>query len=155
MIVLFIGPRFNLTAKKEVILSAGSVGTPHILLHSGIGDKTALQALGIPSIVNLPDVGQNVSDHPFLPNGWIVNSTNTFETAARNATLSAANLAQWNAQQTGPLVDTIVDHLGWFRLPKNSSVLQTASDPSSGPNAPHFEFLFAVCLLYAVEAKLY
>ncbi|KAH9475796.1 Pyranose dehydrogenase 1 [Psilocybe cubensis] len=137
------GPRFNLTAKKEVILSAGSVGTPHILLHSGIGDKTALQALGIPSIVNLPDVGQNLSDHPFLPNGWLVNSTDTFETAARNATLSAQELNQWNAHQTGPLVDTIVDHLGWFRLAKNSSVLQTGSDPSSGPNAPHFEFLFA------------
>lgn len=128
-----------------MILSAGSVGTPHILLHSGIGDKTSLQALGIPSTVNLPDVGQNLSDHPFLPNAWIVNSTQTFETAARNATLSAADLAQWNAHQTGPLVDTIVDHLGWFRVPKNSSLFQTASDPSSGPNAPHYEFLFAVC----------
>jgi choline dehydrogenase-like flavoprotein len=47
-------------AGKEIILSAGTVGTPHLLMHSGIGDKRALQALGIPTLLDLPSVGQSI-----------------------------------------------------------------------------------------------
>ena len=61
-------PRITLTATKEVILSAGTVGTPHILLNSGIGDAEDLKALGIDSIVNLADVGKNLSDQVALSN---------------------------------------------------------------------------------------
>lgn len=56
----------RLTASKEVILSAGSIMTPHILLHSGIGDRNDLEALGIPVVLNNPSVGRNISDHPFF-----------------------------------------------------------------------------------------
>ncbi|KDR73180.1 hypothetical protein GALMADRAFT_125264 [Galerina marginata CBS 339.88] len=136
------GPRFLLTASKEVILSAGAVGTPHILLHSGIGEPKALEALKIPSIVDLPDVGRNLSDHPLLPNVWLVNSTDTFEKAGRNATLAAEELEQWNKTQSGPLVDTVLDHLGWLRLPPNASIFQKFPDPASGVNTAHFELLF-------------
>lgn len=52
-----------LTASKEVILSAGSIGTPHILLHSGIGDQDDLNALDIPVVLHNPSVGRNLSDH--------------------------------------------------------------------------------------------
>jgi choline dehydrogenase len=55
-----------LTASKEVILSAGSILTPHILLHSGIGDKNGLTNLGIPVVLDNPSVGQNITDHPFF-----------------------------------------------------------------------------------------
>ncbi|KAK0460465.1 aryl-alcohol-oxidase from pleurotus Eryingii [Desarmillaria tabescens] len=48
---------------KELILSAGSMGTPRILLHSGIGDKTELKAIGITPALHLPDVGKNLTDH--------------------------------------------------------------------------------------------
>ncbi|KAF8154884.1 aryl-alcohol-oxidase from pleurotus Eryingii [Crassisporium funariophilum] len=137
------GPRLRLTASKEVVLSAGAVGTPHILLHSGIGDPKSLQKLGIPSLVNLPDVGQNLSDHPLLINVWLVNSTETFEKAGRNATLAAAELQQWNETRSGPLVDTPLDQLGWLRLAANASIFQQFPDPASGANSAHFELLFA------------
>jgi choline dehydrogenase-like flavoprotein len=58
----------NLTALKEVILSAGSIMTPTILLHSGIGNSTELSAVGITPLHELPSVGKNltVSTHPFI-----------------------------------------------------------------------------------------
>jgi choline dehydrogenase-like flavoprotein len=57
-----------LTASKEVILSAGSIGSPHILLSSGIGDAHDLNILGIPVILNNTSVGRNMTDHPSLNN---------------------------------------------------------------------------------------
>ena len=54
----------NVKSKKEVILCAGAVGTPHILMLSGIGPKDHLRSMGINLKVDLPGVGQNLQDHP-------------------------------------------------------------------------------------------
>jgi choline dehydrogenase len=48
---------------QEVILSAGAFDSPKLLLLSGIGDAEQLQAMGIPVVVDLPGVGQNLQDH--------------------------------------------------------------------------------------------
>lgn len=56
----------QVSASKEVILSSGAINTPHILLHSGIGDQGDLETLGIPVLLHNPDVGRNLSDHPFF-----------------------------------------------------------------------------------------
>jgi len=50
-------------AKKEVILSAGSIGSPHILQASGVGDASKIKNLGIEIICNSPGVGKNLQDH--------------------------------------------------------------------------------------------
>src|SRR5262249_9957467 len=50
----------NLTADKEVILAAGTIASPKLLMLSGIGDASALRRLGIKVIENLPGVGQNL-----------------------------------------------------------------------------------------------
>ena len=55
---------FNVKSKKEVILSAGAVGSPHILMLSGIGPKDHLKSMGINLIADMPGVGQNLQDHP-------------------------------------------------------------------------------------------
>lgn len=49
--------------KQEVILCAGALDSPKLLMLSGIGNAEDLRALGIPVIVNLPGVGQNLQDH--------------------------------------------------------------------------------------------
>lgn len=54
---------FNLKAKREIILSAGVIGSPAILQRSGIGPKSHLQALKIPVRRDLPGVGENLQDH--------------------------------------------------------------------------------------------
>lgn len=54
---------YNLTAKAEVIIAAGTFHTPTILLRSGIGAASILEAARIPLIMDLPGVGANLQDH--------------------------------------------------------------------------------------------
>ena len=51
-------------ASKEIILSAGAIGTPHILMLSGIGPEKQLKKLNIDVVNNSPGVGSNLNDHP-------------------------------------------------------------------------------------------
>jgi choline dehydrogenase len=53
----------SVQANREVIVSAGAIGSPAILLRSGIGDPAELQALGITPVHNLPGVGRNLNEH--------------------------------------------------------------------------------------------
>ncbi|KAG6813051.1 hypothetical protein H0H92_014323 [Tricholoma furcatifolium] len=131
----------TVTASKEVILSAGTVGTPHILLNSGIGNPDSLKAVNVDSLVNLPDVGQNMADHAFLGNPFLVNSTNTFEAFLRNTAVQSEDINEWATTGQGLMVDTISSHLAFFRLASNNPIFQTTPDPTPGPNTPHYEIL--------------
>lgn len=57
---------YQVEAKREVILAAGTIHSPQILQLSGIGPKELLQDAGITVQVELPGVGQNFQDHPQL-----------------------------------------------------------------------------------------
>ena len=52
------------SARREVILSAGALETPRLLMLSGIGHGAELKASGVTAIVDLPSVGRNLMDHP-------------------------------------------------------------------------------------------
>ncbi|KAF9264085.1 pyranose dehydrogenase [Marasmius fiardii PR-910] len=129
-------------ASKEIILSSGSVGTPQILLSSGIGDSKRLESLGIQPLHHLPSVGQNLSEHAAVGTAYVVNANDTDSEAARNATLAAEQLEQWEESRTGPLVNAAGVQLGWVRLPGNASIFERFEDPSAGPNTAHIEFIF-------------
>ncbi|MDA1238646.1 MAG: choline dehydrogenase [Proteobacteria bacterium] len=58
------GKTVSVIVQREVILSAGAVGSPHLLMLSGIGPENHLEAMGISTVINLPGVGQNLNEHP-------------------------------------------------------------------------------------------
>ena len=56
----------DIAADKEVILAAGSINSPKLLMLSGVGEAKALRGLGIDVVENLPGVGDNLQDHVLL-----------------------------------------------------------------------------------------
>ncbi len=62
-----VGDVASVHAAKEVILSAGAIGSPHLLLLSGIGPRQELEAAGIACLVDAPDVGKHLQDHAMCP----------------------------------------------------------------------------------------
>ncbi|MEV0278198.1 GMC oxidoreductase [Streptomyces sp. NPDC050610] len=58
------GEEILVEASNEVLVCAGAVDTPRLLMHSGIGPRKDLEALGIPVVHDLPGVGENLLDHP-------------------------------------------------------------------------------------------
>ena len=52
---------------RQIVLSAGAIMSPAILLRSGVGPASELAQLGIPSVVDLPGVGKHLMDHPMVP----------------------------------------------------------------------------------------
>lgn len=57
-------------AQREVLLCAGTIQSPQLLMVSGVGPAAQLQALGIPVVVDLPGVGANLQDHVCAPLSW-------------------------------------------------------------------------------------
>lgn len=58
-----LGSKQTISATREIILSAGAVQTPHLLMLSGVGPAALLQSAGIETIVDSPGVGDNLQDH--------------------------------------------------------------------------------------------
>ncbi|KAK0493179.1 aryl-alcohol oxidase precursor [Armillaria luteobubalina] len=125
---------------QEIILSAGTIGTPHILLNSGVGDDGVLTAAGITSKIHLPDVGKNLTDHPSLSLVWTVNDTNTTEDVYwRNETFQTEALEEWQANRTGYIANIALNHLGFLRL--EEGVLE--EEPCAGSQTGHYELIFS------------
>jgi choline dehydrogenase len=61
------GETLQAHAAKEVILSAGAIGSPHLLLLSGIGPRQELEAGGVACLVDAPHVGKHLQDHTLCP----------------------------------------------------------------------------------------
>lgn len=136
-----LGPFLTVQAGKELIISSGAIGTPQILLNSGIGDSSYLKSVGISTLVDLPSVGKNLTDQPSVSNVWAVNSTDTFDTLFRDPALLEAATLERKVNHTGPLVDTPASQIAWFRLNDTFGT----RDPAPGRKSPHLELVFAVC----------
>jgi choline dehydrogenase-like flavoprotein len=134
--------RFQVRARKEIILAAGTFNTPQLLMLSGIGDPVELSKIGIEPLVDLPSVGKNLSDHVFLSNLFEIdpNVNDTFLDPA----VIPAELAQWQQNRTGPLTDTGARQVAWLRLPDTDPIFKTYRDPTLGPRSAHYMFIFVV-----------
>jgi choline dehydrogenase len=60
-------------ADREVIVSAGALASPKILMVSGVGDETELRKHGVAVVANVPGVGKNLQEHPIATLLWNVN----------------------------------------------------------------------------------
>ncbi|KAG7088581.1 hypothetical protein E1B28_012558 [Marasmius oreades] len=129
------GPRVNITARKEVILSAGAINTPQILLMSGIGPKEDLEALNIDVVLDSPAVGLNLTDQPAIPIVFNVTSVHTFTDLLRKPELSEQLLQQWQENRTGLYVNYPGSIVGNFKLPP------TFKDVSSGDGSANIGFV--------------
>jgi choline dehydrogenase-like flavoprotein len=130
------------TARKEIILSAGVVGTPQILLQSGIGSASELSALNIPLVVDLPSVGKNLTDHPLYPMYFTVKQNTSTDPIMQDPTIMQQALAQWNATHNGPLANTASNTYAFMQLPGNNTLLAKGRDPAAGPLSSNTELLF-------------
>ncbi|XP_045138114.1 glucose dehydrogenase [FAD, quinone]-like isoform X2 [Portunus trituberculatus] len=81
-----IGVRFkhrgqmkNVYVRREVVLSAGAIGSPHILMLSGVGPAYHLAQHDIKIVADVPGVGQNLNDHAYLTGlAWTINNGTSF-----------------------------------------------------------------------------
>jgi choline dehydrogenase len=122
------GRRGTVAAAREVIVSAGAIGSPQLLMLSGIGPAADLRAHGIAVASDLPEVGRNLQDHPI---------TGVLARTRRPVTLKAAEspaqLARWLLARRGLLASIVGQAAAFVR-----------TDPSL--EAPDVELVFAPVL---------
>src|SRR3954447_9869924 len=97
-------------AEREVLLSAGAIGSPQLLLLSGIGPADHLQEVGVPVRHDLPGVGQNLQDHPFVTVIWEVSDQQTLYGADK-----PKPLLEWLLRRTGPLSSSVAEVVAFVR----------------------------------------
>ena len=149
------GVRKKAYARREIILSAGTYGTPGILLRTGIGAKDEVEKHGIPSALDLPGVGKNLMDHvialvfyevtePKLTTDHLLWHTGAFDRSAK----------EYQESHTGVLSQFPFGAFAFTRLDerlKDSPLWQTAKrqdglDPLGLKyTQPHVEFWNTEC----------
>lgn len=97
--------RAERVAGGEVVLSAGAIGSPHLLLLSGVGDPAALESVGVPIRHPLSGVGAELQDHPVVP---IVAHAATRDTLDR-IDRSPVALLRWLLGRRGPLTSNAAE----------------------------------------------
>ena len=90
-------------ARREVLLAAGAIATPHLLQLSGVGNPADLQAAGLAVKHALPGVGANLQDHLQLRTAWRVRGVPTLNTRYHSWWGKAAMAVEYALRQSGPL----------------------------------------------------
>ncbi|MBT2187323.1 GMC family oxidoreductase [Sphingobium nicotianae] len=100
------GALHQVRARKEVILSAGAYGSPQLLMLSGIGPRDHLAEHGIAALVDAPQVGRNLSEHPVLYMSFNAREETTFLSALR-FDRAVRSVLRWWATGKGPFATQI------------------------------------------------
>ncbi|MGH2944535.1 MAG: GMC family oxidoreductase, partial [Solirubrobacteraceae bacterium] len=99
-----------LRAAREVVLCAGAIGSPQLLQLSGIGAADELRDVGVTVRHDLPGVGRNLQDHPFVTVLWEVSDQDTLYGADK-----PRQLAEWLLRRSGPLSSTVAEVVAFHR----------------------------------------
>ncbi|GLS16550.1 GMC family oxidoreductase [Hydrogenophaga electricum] len=97
------GQRVSVSATREVVLSAGSIGSVQILQLSGIGPAAVLQAAGVPVVHELPGVGENLQDHLQIRSVYKVQGAQTLNTLANSLWGQARIGLEYALRRSGPM----------------------------------------------------
>ncbi|MFZ4603477.1 MAG: GMC family oxidoreductase [Caulobacterales bacterium] len=129
-------------ARAEVIVSAGSIGSPAILLRSGIGPAEELRALGVPVAVACDAVGRNLQEHSAASISKLVDMP-TYNAPFGPLTMTR-NLLSYLLARSGPMTSAAVQAMAYGRTRSDLaapdfclSLMPLAIDLSSGRPAMH------------------
>ena len=106
----------QLKAKREVLLCAGALHSPQLLMLSGIGPGAALQRLGITTVHDLPGVGANLHDHPDVVQ--VVDTpglTELFGLSVPGAVDAIRGIFEWRRARTGLLTTNFAEAGGFIK----------------------------------------
>ena len=105
----------RLQARREVVVCAGAVQSPQILLLSGIGDGEALRALGIEARQHLPGVGANYHDHVAAGILMEMSNSESYGISLRAAPRGAWNLLEYALFRRGPFASNVFEANAFVR----------------------------------------
>lgn len=121
-------------AKREVILSAGTIESPHVLLLSGIGPVEHLRMFGIKRYKDLP-VGKNFQSHPMVAlEFWIDHFSNPPDTLTPEVAQSRDAWSQWMLHGTGPLSVGAMEALAF---------INSQNPPTEAKAIPDLQLMFS------------
>ena len=100
---LWHGQRRTIAASREVILAAGSIGSPHLLQLSGIGSGARLQQHGVPVVHELTGVGENLQDHLQIRCAYKVSGVKTMNERYQSLVQRAGFALEYAMYRTGPM----------------------------------------------------
>jgi choline dehydrogenase len=106
-----LGQAQELRAEREVILCGGAYNSPQLLMLSGVGPAEHLTMREIEVLLDQPDVGENLGDHPSTYAVWT-----TPEPESLLLALEPAAMAEFEASQTGPFASNLAESGGFARV---------------------------------------
>jgi choline dehydrogenase len=128
-------------AHREVILCAGALQSPQLLLLSGIGDGAHLAGLGIAVRHHLPGVGQNLHDHLASPVHMSMSDPASYGISLRSMPRNLMNLAEYALLRRGPLANNIFESAAFVKTVPglDKPDVQLVFQPAKRP-VPSFPF---------------
>ena len=129
------GQRHEVRAAREVILSAGALQTPQLLLLSGIGPASELKLSGIEPVLDLPGVGRNLHDHLACPVMMRSEDPTSYGISVRALPRGIINVFQYLMLRTGPFASNVFESVAFLKTapgldrPDVQFVFQPATRP--------------------------
>ncbi|MDV3127408.1 GMC family oxidoreductase N-terminal domain-containing protein [Mycobacterium sp. 21AC1] len=109
------GATVSYTARREVILSLGSISTPKLLQLSGVGDRSLLRGLGIDTIADSPNVGRRMREHRCFAIQFRLNRPLGYNHQLSTPLRQAVTTAKYLATRRGPLAGAAFDIAAFFK----------------------------------------
>lgn len=136
------GVRHSFRAKREVILAAGAIQSPQLLMVSGVGAGAELKQFGIPVVHDLPGVGKNLQDHPDYVFNYRAKSLDLLGISLGGTLRLLDEIGRYRRERTGMMTSNGAEGGGFLRRYPDSP-------------APEFQLHFVVGMIDSHARKLH